>query len=292
MKKLFLNIILIHTNIFNTIYSITFVLHVSFLIKNFYNSWSKWLQWSFSQWEFGLTRVCWELRLQLDLDWVPFELCKMTANILVYVCVHDMHVSVVVEVKTNEQKSKPSRSCLHEISLSASPFWAQAPFFWQIEMKCVNGVHWVAVGTPLRGVTVWPVTLSPGAQTIGGTSCCGSHCDSVEELFTGAWRLGSGRTRPYVSFTQFITAWPCRAADLCVFSGSQKRSAFITRSPLLQGLHTTLWTQWSLSAAPLTQEEAHDIVHSHADALLGWCKHGHQYNTKEQQHYSHNIILK
>ena len=35
--------------------------------------------------------------------------------------------------------------------------------------------------------------------TIGGTSCCGSRCDSVEELFTGAWPLCSGRTPAYVS---------------------------------------------------------------------------------------------
>lgn len=33
-------------------------------------------------------------------------------------------------------------------------------FFWQIEMNCVNEEPWVALGTPLRGVSV---TLSPGA---------------------------------------------------------------------------------------------------------------------------------
>lgn len=36
-------------------------------------------------------------------------------------------------------------------------------------------------------------------ETIGGTSCCRSRCDTVEKLFTGSRPLGSGRTPVYVS---------------------------------------------------------------------------------------------
>ncbi len=40
---------------------------------------------------------------------------------------------------------------------------------------------------------------------------------------------------------------------------------------------------------PLTLEVAYNAVHSRANALLGL--QGHQYNTKEQQSNSHNIIF-
>lgn len=82
--------------------------------------------------------------------------------------------------------------------------------------------------------------------TIGGTSCCGSRCDTVEELFTGSRPPRSGRTPAYVSSP---TVYHSRAADLCVSTGSQGKGQPSSQGLQLCKASMTLWIQWSLSAA-------------------------------------------
>ncbi len=65
---------------------------------------------------------------------------------------------------------------------------------------------------------------------------------------------------------------------------SRGSQTFPTREPQNNGVR-----HWG---PPSTLEVACNVVHGHARALLDFCKHRHEYITKEQQPRSHNIILK
>lgn len=112
-------------------------------------------------------------------------------------------------------------------------------------------IVWKRCSGSLRGHP-WEVSLSAlwsslrERGTIGGTSCCGRVAVTQwRSCLQAAGRSAQAGRRPTSARPQFIAARPGGA--VCVHRLTGKRSAFVTRSPLLQGLHMTLWTQWSLS---------------------------------------------
>lgn len=117
-------------------------------------------------------------------------------------------------------------------------------------MNCVKEVLWVALGTPLRGVAVRIVTLSPG---VGNNRWNQLLWESVWLSGGAVYRRLAARLRPDTGLRQLSHSLSQRGpAELqtgVCSAACRERSAFITRSPLLQGLHMTLWVQWSLSTA-------------------------------------------
>lgn len=173
--------------------------------------------------------------------WMSYSTCAIT----VLLFSHLVH-QVVCEPKQTKSISELSPPYLQELRLSFSPLGAQGEFSWQIEMNCVKEVLWVALGTPLRGVHVRLVTLSPGA---GNNRWNQLLWESVWLSGGAVYRRLAARLRPDTGLRQLSHSLSQRSPaelETCVCV-HRERSAFITRSPLLQGLHMTLWIQWSLS---------------------------------------------
>lgn len=108
----------------------------------------------------------------------------------------------------------------------------QGPFLPQIDINCVKEVHRVALGTPLRGVTRWLVTLSPGAKNNRRNQLLWeSEWHSGEPVY----RQAAAQPRPDTGLRQLNLSLSQRGPAeqrTCVSAGPRReRSAFITRSP-------------------------------------------------------------
>lgn len=123
-------------------------------------------------------------------------------------------------------------------------------------------VHWVALGTPLRGVAVRLVTLSPGA---GNNRWNQLLWESVWLSGGAVYRRLATWRRPDTGLRQLSHSssqrGPAELQTRVCSPAHGERSAFITRSPLLQGLHMTLWIQWSLSTASVWWIGKKHIMH-------------------------------
>lgn len=113
------------------------------------------------------------------------------------------------------------------LRLPVLALWLRAggPFLRQIEMNCVKEVHWVALGTPLRGVAV---TLSPGA----GNNRWNQLLWEPLWLSGGAvYRRLVARLRPDAGLRQLPHGLSERGPAGLQTCVCVQRSASITRSP-------------------------------------------------------------
>lgn len=140
-------------------------------------------------------------------------------------CIHDPFIFCWSDGVTRNEPLNQTFSSKSSVSrgLSAltSPLRARHPFSWQIEMNCVKEVRWVALGTPLRGVAVRLVTLSPGVRNNRWNQLL---WESVWLGGGAVWLLGSGRTPAYVSS---LTVYHSAAMQSCI-----TRSPYVTPSAM------------------------------------------------------------